>query len=144
LNSNDSFHGYFGAGNADCVWWKVNRFQIAKLAFTDDILVTTRMARNPTPLAAVACQALGRPASFLADCTLGVAWQVTFPPVVLVMDQGQLLAWDVRGILLTVSNGKILAFPVNKVLTNFTMNGQTVLKSFPTDIAKLAFVLSLF
>lgn len=73
---------------------------------------------NPTPLATIASQALSGPASFLADGTLWVAWQVAFAPVVLVVDQGQLFAWDVRGILLTVSNSKVLAIPVYKVLTN--------------------------
>lgn len=73
---------------------------------------------NPTPLATIASQALSGPASFLADGTLWVARQVAFAPVVLVVDQGQLFAWDVRGILLTVSNSKVLAIPVYKVLTN--------------------------
>lgn len=102
------------------------------------------MTRHPTPLATVARQAFRSPAGLLADIAFGVAWQIAFPPVMLMVDIDKLLTRKISGVLLAVSHSEILAFRVHEVFTYFTVDGLTIIQSFPADIAKFPLMMERF
>lgn len=76
--------------------------------------------RAATPLAAVAGEALGRPAGAAAGGALGVGGQVALAPVVHVP---RLAARAVRRVLLAVRRREVHAFSVDVVLAYCTNNG---------------------
>lgn len=75
--------------------------------------------RHAAPFAAVAGQALGREAGFLADYAFGTAGQIPLPPVVRVSHRRQILARQVSRVFLAVCDREILAIHVYVTLAYY-------------------------
>lgn len=118
LHADNRLHGNFSARYGDGVWRQIDGLQDAELALGRQLVPASAVARHAAPLAAIPGQALGGPARLFAVVAFGGLGQVALPPVVLVLDRVQVLAGHVRGILLAVRHGKVLALDMGKVLAN--------------------------
>lgn len=81
------------------------------------------MQRHAAPLATKPGKALGRKTIFLADSAFRTAGKIAFSPVMSVVYLRQVLPGQIRGVLLAICHGKILALRVREVFAYFTMYG---------------------